>query len=1264
MSFTNELKSHSVQIAYCVDCNGNLRIFVEHWHGSENPNSTNMTISLNVNNVITTQTQPPAFGLINVPFASLPGCVTPVTSVGGCPGSMNTYNDWVVYDYTNLPAGVPIAFTIISGNNVFTQDGCGMFPLTVNFVIPLATNNGAPVTVCSGQQTPIINVPPGTNWTNTNPSIGLPASGTGPINPFIATGPATGVITFTNGCGISNTTLTVIPSLVSTFTTNAGNGVCVGTPVSFSNTSPVSTGWQWNFGNGNTSTLQNPTYVYPLPGTYIASLTVTNGTNSCPGTSTQVVVIDPMPIPAFTLTPTCDNTPTVSIINSSSIQSGTIGYQWTMNGATPNTSSVSAPVITYSAAGNYSVALTLTSNKGCTSSLTKTVQIFPKPTISFTANPVCKGFTSTFVNTSTVALPNTITNWFWDFNNDNVTDNTTLSPTNTFTNDGVYPVELKALTNNGCRDSLLLNIIVHATPTVAFSAANNCPNTAIILGNTSAINAPSTLSLFAWNFGFSSTPATSSLSLPTNVTYGVPGVKTITLTLTSNNNCTATATQTVLIYTAPSSTFNANPVCSGAITSFTDLSTPTGSITNWDWDFDNNLSIDATTQNPTNLYPASGNHTVTLITTSSNGCKDTLQKTVVVYGRSVINFGPTSVCFNTPTIFTNSTSITVNPNTSAVTSYSWNFGAPGGGSSTLQNPSYTYTTPANATTNTTYSATLFATTANGCKDSLTLPVTVYSLPTPNFTADSVCFGSLTTLNDASNLNGNPLFIYSWDFNADNVSDLSNNALSSTHTFTNWGNNSVIYTVFTSPNGGLLTCSDKITKNVWVHPIPVSQFNFTNKCIDAQPNLMNGSPSNISIGSIANYAWNYGNGNVNLINPLAPSSYSYNLPGNYVVTLTVTSLAGCSNTSSQTVEVWERPYANFSYSKLCEGKQTIIKGNQLPPSAPIATYQWDFNNTLANIEATGAEVTYTFNTGGLTPINLVVTSIKGCTNTIPGNLYINYNPKPNFYAPKRAGCSDLCISILDSTEILTAPAKLSAWEWSFGNNSFNNTNLPNTQYTCYTNSSNSSTLDYSLKLIVRTDSGCVDSIVKSNYIRVFPKPLADFEWKGDDGDLLTPVIVFQNTSIGYNKFSWYYNDGVNVTDSVNQNPKHYYKTDVARNFNVFLAVRNQYGCKDTTSKYVEIGPEYTFYIPNTFTPNDDGVNEMFRGYGIGFKAYKMWIYDRWGEKLYYTEDINKGWDGSVKGKVVQDKMDVYTYKAIVTDLWNKDHEYVGHVTILE
>lgn len=1263
MSLHNQLNSHSVQIAYCVDCNGNLRIFVEHWHGTANPNSTNMTISLAVNNVTTTQTQSPAFGLINVPFGSLPGCVTPITSVIGCAGSMNTYNDWVIYDYTGLPTGVPIAFTIISGNNSFTSDGCGMYPLTVNFTIPPGINSGAPVTVCAGAQTPVFAVPAGSNWTNSNTGVGLGASGTGPIPPFTAVGPATSVISYTNSCGVTNTTLNVLPSIVSSFNNNSGPaGVCLGTPVAFNNTSPTSTTWQWNFGNAATSNLQNPTYVYPAPGTYTVSLTVSTGTASCPGTSTQVVTVNPFPIPAFTLTPTCANTGTVPIQNGSTIQAGTMNYLWTMTGSTPNTAAIPSPTAVYNTAGTYTVNLLLTAAAGCTATLSKTLTVFPKPTISFTANPVCRGVASVFVNTSTVALPSTITNWFWDFTNDGITDNTTMAPNNTYPLDGVYPVELKGVTGNGCRDSLLVNITVHATPTVAFNPINNCANTNILLNNTSSINPPSTISTYAWNFGANATPLTSNVSAPPSLSYSTPGIKTITLALTSNNNCTATATRTVQVYAAPNASFNANPVCSGFITTYTDVSTPAGNITNWDWDFTNNASVDATIQNPTNLFPASGNYNTSLIVTSNNGCRDTLVKTVTVFGRAVLNFAPTSVCFNTPTAFTNSTSTTVNPNTAAVSSWSWNFGAPGGGTSTLQNPIFTYTTPINNTT--TYSTTLYATTANGCKDSLTLPVTVYSLPTPNFTADSVCLGLQTTLIDGSTNNGNPFFLYAWDFNSDNVPDLTNNQTSSTNIFPNWGNTSVTYTVYTSPNGGALLCGDKITKNVWVHPIPVATITHTNRCIDLQPNLMNGGNSTLAVGTITNYAWNYGNGNTNLLNPISPTSYSYNVAGNYVVTLTVTSMVGCSNTTTQTVEVWERPYADFSYTKVCAGKQTTLKGNQLAASAPISTYQWDFNNTIATVESTGGQVNYTFTAGGLQPVNLIVTSNKGCVNMTPGNIYINYNPKPNFYAPKRTGCTDLCISIFDSTAALTGPAKNSDWEWDFGNNMTNFSNQSNTQFVCFTNSSNTMTKDYSLRLIVRTDSGCVDSVKKEKYVRVYPKPHADFEWKGQSGDLLTPIINFQNTSIGYNSFHWYYSDGVNKTDSVSQNPTHYFTTDIPRDYNVFLAVRNQYGCKDTISKYIEIGPEYTFYIPNTFTPNDDGTNETFTGTGIGIKGYKMWIYDRWGEKLYYTEDINKGWDGSVKGILDKDKVDVYTYRAIVTDLWNKEHEYVGHVTVLK
>jgi len=1261
MSLHNQLKSHSVQIAYCVDCNGNLRIFVEHWHGTANPNTTNMTISLNVNNNTTTQTQSPAFGLINVPFSQLPGCVTPITSVAGCPGQMNTYNDWVVYDYINLPPNVPIAFTIISGNNSFTSDGCGMYPLTVNFTIPGTITNGTPVTVCAGAQTAAIPVPVGVNWTNTNPAIGLAASGTGPIPPFTATGPATGIVSYTNSCGVNNTTITVVPALTSSFGNSAGAaGVCLGTAVTFTNTSPISSGWQWNFGNAATSTQQNPTYVYPAPGTYTVSLTVTNG-NACPGTSTQVVVVNPTPIPAFTVNPACANTPTVPIINGSTIQSGTMNYSWTMTGSTPNSATIPAPTAVYNTTGNYNINLLLTSAAGCTATLTRTVTIFPKPTISFTANPVCRGVASAFINNSTVAAPSTITNWFWDFNNDNITDNTTQAPNNIFATDGVFPVELKGVTGNGCRDSLLVNITVHATPTVAFNPTSSCMNTNVVLNNTSSINLPSTISNYAWSFGANATPAISSAISP-NLSYSTPGIKTITLALTSNNSCTATATRTVLIHVSPTASFNVNPVCSGIISTFTDASTPAGQITNWDWDYTSNNSVDATAQNPSTLFPLSGNYNTSLIVTSNTGCKDTITKVVTVYGRAVLNFAPTAVCYNTPTAFTNSTSTTANPNTAAVTSWSWNFGAPGGGSSVAQNPIFTYTTPINNTT--TYSCTLFATTAHGCKDSLTLPVLVYSLPTPNFIADSVCFGNATSLFDGSNNNGNPFFMFSWDFNGDNVSDLTNNAISSTHTFTNWGSTAVTYSVYTSPNGGLLTCPAKITKNVWVHPTPAAVISYTNRCIDLQPNLMNGSGSTLAVGTLTNYAWDYGNGSNSLVNPTGPTSFNYATAGNYVVTLTVTSMAGCSHTSTQTVEVWERPYANFSYTKVCAGKRTIIKGHQAPNSGNIATYQWDMNNTLATIETSGAQVSYTFTAGGLQPINLIATTDKGCVNTFPGNVYINYNPKPNFYAPKRTGCTDLCINIQDSSAALTGPAKISQWEWNFGNGYFNTSDQPNTQFTCYGNLSHTQVKDYDVKLLVRTDSGCVDSITKLKHIRVYPKPHADFEWKGQEGDLLTPYISFQNTSIGYNKYAWFYNDGVNYTDSTHESPVHYYTTDIPRNFNVFLAVRNQYGCKDTISKYVEIGPEFTFYIPNTYTPNEDGVNDMFTGTGIGIKAYKMWIYDRWGEKLYYTEDITKGWDGSVKGKPDKEKLDVYAYRVIVTDLWNKEHEYVGHVTVLK
>ena len=129
------VKAHSVQIQYCVNCAGDLRIWVEHWHGSASPATTSMTIDVDINGTTTTYNSAPGGGVQNVPAGSLPGCSTPLIYGAGCAGNENTYNDWVYYDFLGLPANQPITVTIISGNTVFTSDGCGMFPLSFNFVI-------------------------------------------------------------------------------------------------------------------------------------------------------------------------------------------------------------------------------------------------------------------------------------------------------------------------------------------------------------------------------------------------------------------------------------------------------------------------------------------------------------------------------------------------------------------------------------------------------------------------------------------------------------------------------------------------------------------------------------------------------------------------------------------------------------------------------------------------------------------------------------------------------------------------------------------------------------------------------------------------------------------------------------------------------------------------------------------------------------------------------------------------------------------------
>ena len=131
-------------------------------------------------------------------------------------------------------------------------------------------------------------------------------------------------------------------------------------------------------------------------------------------------------------------------------------------------------------------------------------------------------------------------------------------------------------------------------------------------------------------------------------------------------------------------------------------------------------------------------------------------------------------------------------------------------------------------------------------------------------------------------------------------------------------------------------------------------------------------------------------------------------------------------------------------------------------------------------------------------------------------------------------------------------------------------------------------------------------------------------------------------------------------STQKNPTFVYK-DPAQ-YLVALVVKSDRGCADTVLKPIVIGEDFGIWIPNAFTPNDDRVNNVFEPKGYGIVKYTMTIFDRWGEKIYVSKDFSLGWDGYKDEKMCKD--DVYIYKIVITNVYNVQKEYVGHVTLLK
>jgi PKD repeat protein len=466
-------------------------------------------------------------------------------------------------------------------------------------------------------------------------------------------------------------------------------------------------------------------------------------------------------------------------------------------------------------------------------------------------------------------------------------------------------------------------------------------------------------------------------------------------------------------------------------------------------------------------------------------------------------------------------------------------------------------------------------------------------------------------------------------------------------------------------------------------IVTPDFNFTGKCgnyvfVDSSF----ATPS--TTASITGWSWGFPGGTVvsGANTPTVNVTYP---PGTYNVTLTITSSAGCTASITQPITVGGFPTAAIIPSTPCLGAVTTLVDGSVPQSGdPIAGWNWMMPGGVPATDSTPNTSTL-YSTPGVHTVTLVVTSAQGCIDTVPQQVIVYNPPVANFSAPD-SGCAPVCANYFDNSS--ATDGTINGWQWSFPGGTPLGSALKDPTNICYYTSGN-----YSTSLVVTTNYGCKDTI-QLPMIKVYPWPTADFCVAPTIAPITAPVFNFCDMWSS-DVVQWSWNFGDNDSDFINTDPIHSYSASAIENdfysYNICIEVENQYGCWDTTCKIVELVPEYTFYIPNTFTPNGDFMNELFYGKSRGVKEYNIWVFDRWGNQVWDCEytDKNTNWDSDasnpkqeglssyckwdgvvVKGGVDMGggskqlaQEDVYVWKVRLTDIFDKKHLYVGHVNVV-
>ena len=1119
-----------------------------------------------------------------------------------------------------------------------------------------------------------------------------------------------------NGCTSPENEIfvTVQPTPTSDFT--ATSPICVGenSTITYQGESSPSATYNWNFGGGNIASGSGvgPYEInWNTQGNKTIFLTVTD--NGCVGeTYSQIVNVRGIPQNNFSVsTPVCQGIPTTVTYTGNA--PGNANYQWNFTpGQVISGSGQGSYQILFENSGNYSVSLTVERN-GCTSTNnTQPVQVLPRPVINFDyLSPVCAGEAST-INYSGANANNMSFNW--NFSGGNIISGSGAGPYDVYwDNPGNKVVTLVATSAAGCpSEPVMHTIIVNPTPSSTLDV-----ETPICLNETSTITftgLADSSAIYSWNFNNGNIISGSGAG-PYEIQWNTPGIKNISLMVEQFGCVSPISSQQVNVRPIPTGGFTAySPICAYAPSTIAYSGNATPNAT-YSWEFDNGIIESGSGPGPLQVYwETPGVKTVRLVV-SENGCSSIEEiRNVQVNPIPSTAFSATSpLCVgqNGEVIYLGDALPNAN--------YNWNFDGAQVLSGAGAGP-YQLTWANDGIKN----VTLHITQA-GCTTPVeSVPVTVYPIPTSNFSLnETVCLGQAATI--TYNGSGSEAANYSWNFNGGVIQSGSGmgpfNVL--------WNSPGTKTVTLSLQENGCISSPSQF--QVIVVPNPTSDFNVA-------PVVCEGYETMVSFSGIAQpgaiYNWNFGGATINSGTGPGPYQIEWNTPGNRTITLTVTQ-QGCSSIeSSAIVTILPTPESNAGPDLfICSGDTVQIGAAGLPGHV----YQWLNQNGVYNSQSPNPNLTINNLSNETQYFNYVLaTSLAGCaaydtmnigvlplpqatmnvpegqclfgnsfdfslsgnfTNGVhfewnfgpnasislsnlqnPSNITFNgvgvhvislqvYDngcygplyqdsieiyamPQAYFESLNREGCPPLNISFQNQSSDMEGMT----YNWNYGNGFSSTAQNPSHQFT------QSGT--FQVSLTVTTANGCSGTYNGHNAIYVYPSPLAGFSINPTKVTTTQPMINVFDESIGATTWHYDMGDGQQKGD---RNPSHVYPNE--GDYLIVQTVTNEFGCKDTAQLKLKVEPEISFYVPNAFTPNGDGSNDTFRAYGLNIEQFRMEIYNRWGELVFESNNIEHGWNGRLFNNPDRNisQMDVYAYVIYVKDKFNLPPRRIdGRVTLVK